>query len=473
MKRLALFLVALACLLTPRAGWADTYVYVHNNTPFAFDARVDTNLSTEYWKRGESVVPAGKQRLRMMQTNRDSGIKSGKNYEFRIVLTPRGGGNPVGLKLKLRGTTFFSDLWQSVDGDGWYGDRGTHNRSFNLGSFALNVKYRAYFTGGADDVEFILQYRYPACNSADKNTLHLLTYNTYMRPTNLFINGQSARTPLIANWVRGQGYDAILFNELFDDPIRNQMVNALRSEFPYATRVVGTDRGFDQDGGVLVVSRWPIVAQDQKLFGRTSAGSDSMADKGVIYACIDKQGKKYHIFGSHTQSTRTPSDYNTDAAVRRQQFGIMRQFIDSKNIPASEAVIVGGDLNVDRANGGEYNGMVSTLGVVAPMYLGWGQTWDPTINLCCDSGRAEYLDYLFADGKHLRPIEITNESRIARSLLDEWKSLPTERARWDLSDHFPVYGAFKFPARTIPIFKTTIPDGIKLPAGSAVKIIKP
>jgi sphingomyelin phosphodiesterase len=435
---------------------ADTYVYVHNNTPFAYDARVDTNLSTSYWKRGESYVAPGKQRLRMMQTNRDSGIKSGRDYEFRIVLTPRDGSSPFGLKVKLRGTSFFSDMWQSVDGDPWFGDRNTHNRGFNN----INVKYRAYFTGGADDIEFILQYNYPVCDNSDKNTLDMVTYNTYMRPAGLFINGQGVRTPLLTEWLRGKNYDVILFNEMFDNEIRNRTIQQLRGEFPYFSNVVGTDRGIEQDGGVFFMSRWPIVAQDQKLYGRVSGGSDSMADKGVGYVCIDKLGKKYHLFGSHMQSTRSPSDYAADATVRQGQFGIIRQFIDSKSIPASEPVIVGGDLNVDRKNGNEYGVMLSMLGVIAPMYLGHGATWDPSINLCADAGNPEYLDYLFADKQHQEPIEITNESRIARSS-EEWKSLPTDKARWDLSDHFPVYARFKFPFRRPMTKKLNQPFRIK------------
>lgn len=439
------FLLALLAFIAP-SSWADTYVYVHNNTPFAYNASIQTNLSNEYWKRGASSVRPGLQRVRMMQTNRDSGIKSGKEYTFRIVLTPQGGGDPIGLKVRLKGTTFFSDMWQSVDGDPWFSDRNTHNRRFNN----INIKYRAYFTGGADDIEFIIQYNYPVCDNADKNSLHLVTYNTYMRPTSLFINGQNVRTPYLTEWLRGKNYDVILFNEMFDDDIRIKAINQLKGEFPHYTRIVGTDRGIEQDGGVFFMSRWPIVTQDQRTYGRVSGGSDSMADKGVGYVCIDKQGKKYHIFGSHTQSTRSKGDYPADANWRRQQFGIIRQFVDSKNIPATEPVIIGGDLNVDRNNGGEYASMVSLLDVIAPMYNGHGATWDPSINLCADAGTPEYLDYLFADKRHLKPIESFNEARIARSS-EEWKSLPTDKARWDLSDHFPVYARFKFPANPLRI----------------------
>jgi sphingomyelin phosphodiesterase len=460
-------LLTLTALFLASTTRADTHVYVHNNTPFAYDARIETNLGGQYWKRGDNFIAPGRQRIRTMQTNRDSGIKSGNYYEFRIVLTPRdGGGPPVGLKVRLKGTTFFSDMWQSVDGDPWFSDRNTHNRSFGN----INVKYRAYFTGGADDIEFILQYRYPVCDSGDPNTLHVLSYNTYMRPTTLFINGQAARTPLLAEWLRNSRYDVILFNEMFDDAIRNQTINLLRSEYPHFSRIVGTDRGIEQDGGVFFMSRWPIVAQDQRLYGRISGGSDSMADKGVGYVCIDKQGKKYHLFGSHTQSTRSPGDYPADANWRRQQFGIIRQFIDSKNIPSSEPVIVGGDLNVDRNNNGEYASMLSLLDVKAPVYTGHGATWDPSINLCADAGRPEYLDYLLIDKRHLGAIEATNEARIARSS-EEWKALATDRARWDLSDHFPVYGRFRFPANPLLIKK--LPEGIKLNNLEKFKVLKP
>jgi len=436
-----IFLAAAVCFIAPSIANADTYVYVQNNTPFAFPVEIvrpsGLALGTQYWKSGVSFINPG-QRARIYQTNRDSGVKSGKYYEFHCMLSMDG--SKFALKQRLKGTTFFSDLWQSVQGQSWYSDRSTHQATWDTGKTRFNIKYRAYFTGGADDIEYIIQYKYPKLNDG-ANVLNVLSYNTYMRPTSLFINGQSVRNTLMMPELRNQGYDVIIFSEMFDDDIRGAMKVALSAEFPHQTRILGTDRGVEQDGGVIIVSRWPLVTQDQRLYGSVSSGSDGMADKGVMYACINKMGRKYHIFGSHTQA-------NKDAAARaarKRQLEIIKSFVDSKKIPATEAVVIGGDLNVDKTGSpAEYQQMLTILDAIPPLYLGnLKATWDPTINKCADAGTPEYLDFVFASKNHLKPLIVTNEVRPLRSW-EEWKALPTDKARWDLSDHFPVYGRLHF-----------------------------
>ncbi|RYX82159.1 hypothetical protein EON83_20800 [bacterium] len=443
-----------------RMGFADTYVYLQNNTPFAFDVQINRPnglaLPTQYWKGGAARVEPG-QRARLYQTNRDSGVKSGKYYEFHCQLRSPDG-STFSLNQRLKGTAFFSDLWQSVDGDPWYSDRNTHNRGWNAGPKQFNIKYRAYFTGGADDIEYIVQYKYPVANSSDR-MLNVLSYNTYMRPTTLFINGQSIRRQKMMPELTGSGYDVILFSEMFDDDIRNQTINSLRGEFPYHTNVVGRDSGVNQDGGVILFSRWPIATQDQRTFGDACSGSDCMADKGVIYAAISKGNQTYHVFGTHTQADKGAAD----RAARRRQMQIMKAFIDSKNIPRTQPVLIAGDLNVDMTRSqAEYVDMLNILHATHPGRtpgISLSATWDPTINKCADSGTPEFLDYVLYSNDHLRPTVSLNEVRLLRAA-EEWKALPTDKARWDLSDHFAVFGNFTMPR---PVIHLPGVPGVEIP----------
>ncbi len=441
LKNLRIGLAGALVLGVAGAATAETYIYVQNNTPFAFPVEIvrpsGLALGTAYWKAGTNWVQPG-QRAMILKFNRDEGVKSGKYFEFHNYLSMNG--TKFALKQRLKGTTFNSDLWQSVQGQPWYSDRNTHQATWNAGAHSFNIKYRAYFTGGADDVEYIIQYKYPNA-TAGSNTFSVLSYNTYMRPTSLFVNGQSARQKLMMPQLRGQGYDAILFSEMFDDDIRNRTIADLASEFPYKTKVVGRDAGVNQDGGVIIMSRWPITAWAEKTFGSVSSGSDSMADKGIMYACINKQGRKYHLFGTHTQADKGSADVST----RKKQLQMLKAFVDSRNIPATEPVILGGDLNVDMTGSpAEYNSMLSILNAAHPMQLGnLKATWDPTINKCADAGKPEFLDYLLFSKAHLKPLLSTNEVRLLRSW-DGWKSLPTDKERWDLSDHFAVFGQFVF-----------------------------
>ncbi|BCM90027.1 sphingomyelinase C [Abditibacteriota bacterium] len=463
MSKLKMVLLAFLLLGMARLGVADTYVYVQNNTPFHFDVQINQpaglDLPPTYWRRGVAAIEPG-QRVKLYQTNRDEGVKNGRYYEFHCRLNPLGGSS-FGLNQRLKGTPFFSDLWQSVDGDPWYSDHNTHNRTWNTGQNQFNVKYRAYFTGGADDIEYILQYKYPVA-TGDAHTLNMVSYNTYMRPTSIFVNGQSIRQQKMMPEIKGSGYDVVLFSEMFDDDIRNRTIADLRSEFPFATNVVGHDDGLDQDGGVILFSKWPIITQDQRVFGSACSGSDCMADKGVIYACINKNGQIYHVFGTHTQADKG----NADRSARRQQFQIMKAFIDSKHIPAAEPVLIGGDLNVDMTRSqAEYLDMLSILHAThpgRPAPVSFTATWDPTINKCADAGTPEFLDYILYSNDHLHATTSLNEVRLLRAA-EEWKTLPTDKARWDLSDHFAVFGNFTFP-RFIIQRPTLIPPGILSPS---------
>ena len=140
--KMLLIKVAAAVTLTLSAicAHADTYVYVQNNTPFAFPVEIvqpsGLALGSQYWKRGASYVNPG-ERARIYQTNRDSGVKSGKYYEFHCKLSMDG--SKFGLNQRLKGTTFFSDLWQSVDGQTWHSDRTTHQSAWNTGKHSFHV----------------------------------------------------------------------------------------------------------------------------------------------------------------------------------------------------------------------------------------------------------------------------------------------------------------------------------------------
>lgn len=268
--------------------------------------------------------------------------------------------------------------------------------------------------------------------------ISVLAYNIYMRPTTLFKNGQSIRAGLLPRYLRG--YDVLIFSEAFDDDVRRKLLGLLRGEYPHATRVVGTDRGVEQDGGVIIVSRWPIEKQEQRRFGRTCAGSDCKADKGVAYARINKQGRRYHIFGTHTQAWPTAEG----ARVRRQQFQIIRHFIQSLAIPRTEPVIIGGDLNVDKIRArSEYSEMLRLLEAAHPPTSGHPYSFDPRTNKLASSGPSEFLDYVLYSRVHLLPREARNEIRRIRSV-SAWKEFPFEKDSFDLSDHYPVFGHFRF-----------------------------
>jgi endonuclease/exonuclease/phosphatase family metal-dependent hydrolase len=278
----------------------------------------------------------------------------------------------------------------------------------------------------------------PPAPAAGPDQLSVLAYNIYMRPTTLFKNGQAIRAELIPP--RVTGYDALILSEAFDDDVRRVLLVRLRERgYPHATPVVGTDRGLEQDGGVLIVSRWPIGRHVSLRFGSTCAGSDCRADKGVMYARIDKQGRAYHLFGTHTNADKA------NRQVRAQQFRLLRRFIDDQRIPPGEAVLVGGDLNVDRAEREEFQAMLQILGAAALPFRGHGFTYDGRLNQLCSGREQEYLDYVLYLTAHRQPRATASyqEARVLRSAA-VWREYGFEKWFVDLSDHYPVLGFFDF-----------------------------
>ncbi|EMO84100.1 phospholipase C domain protein [Leptospira santarosai str. AIM] len=103
--------------------------------------------------------------------------------------------------------------------------------------------------------------------------IKILSHNVFLLPKGLpgWGNwGQNERAERIAssNYIRNQ--DVIVFDEAFDTNARKILLDGVRSEYPYQTDVIGrTQEDWDAtlgdyrsdaftNGGVVVVSKWPI-----------------------------------------------------------------------------------------------------------------------------------------------------------------------------------------------------------------------
>ena len=102
------------------------------------------------------------------------------------------------------------------------------------------------------------------------------------------------------------------------------------------------------DGGLLVLSRFPIVRIEFRPFG-FGTFPDSLALKGVLYAEINLSGHSLHLFTTHTQAVYVTSDpdlYRLYRSVTRQHIEILAKFMSEKlHLPG--LILLAGDLNVD------------------------------------------------------------------------------------------------------------------------------
>lgn len=100
------------------------------------------------------------------------------------------------------------------------------------------------------------------------------------------------------------------------------------------------------DGGLLILSRFPIVERDQLAYSQGS-GSDGICAKGVLYARIQLSpdlSDSLHVFTTHTQAGDNRKEYT----IRLAQLQEMHRFIvrtirDDPGVP----VLITGDFNLD------------------------------------------------------------------------------------------------------------------------------
>lgn len=281
----------------------------------------------------------------------------------------------------------------------------------------------------------------------------VLSYNIYMRP--FFHDGQKIRTEYLVGQL--SGYDAIVFQEVFDDEIRGLLLAGLGTEYRFRTHILGEDAGINQDGGVIILSKWPIIHESQRVFTEGSPsmnwcpgpgccqGLDCYAKKGVVYALINKLGRCYHLFGTHVQSG------TENWELRNEQFSIIKNFIKSYQIRNNEPVIIAGDMNVDRYDEARFAEMRAILKAEQPKLRptvppteGTIYTFDGPGNDLNDNETVQrYVDYVLYSVDHLSPIRAFNQVRIIRSP-EPWKQYFWQDWHVDLSDHYAVLGHFDY-----------------------------
>ncbi|RHZ16618.1 hypothetical protein DYB37_005778, partial [Aphanomyces astaci] len=110
------------------------------------------------------------------------------------------------------------------------------------------------------------------------------------------------------------GVDVVTFAEADIDSERAHMLAAFEElNFRHHTTVVADTDPFTSliNGGVLIVSKWPILREAQHIYRNACHYSDCLAAKGVKYARINKTdgaySKAFNVFATHMQVDGTPS----------------------------------------------------------------------------------------------------------------------------------------------------------------------
>ncbi|MBP2474306.1 sphingomyelin phosphodiesterase [Crossiella equi] len=279
------------------------------------------------------------------------------------------------------------------------------------------------------------------------------SYNVFLFSKLVYPNwGQDQRADLIDREGVLAGQDVVVLQEAFDNSSSDRLFANLADTYPHRTPVVGRSRaGWDstlgdytdlypEDGGVAVLSRWPIAERVQHVY-KAKCGTDAFSAKGFAYARVSSPAGPVHVLGTHLQADDGGCGTNAPA-VRAQQLAELAAFLRARAFPAAEPVVIAGDMNVVRG-GAEHEPMLRTLGARAPEHTGHAYSYDPAENSIAkerDGGGArQQLDYVLLREGHAGPARWVNQTRAVPSPKWTVSSWGKEYSYTDYSDHYPVF----------------------------------
>jgi endonuclease/exonuclease/phosphatase family metal-dependent hydrolase len=314
--------------------------------------------------------------------------------------------------------------------------------------------------------------------------LRVATYNTMLTvPEPLRFNGQKERAERIAGTLHRMApdLDVVVFTELIAERMRDTVVSDMaRHGWPHSTKVLRSSALMSSSlklvsGGVVVVSKHPIILETSYIFEDVCQGYDCTAFKGAVFCRIVKDGNVVNVLATHMQAWDTPDARD----IRRRQAGDCRLLLESLNLLKDEPVVLVGDLNIDFYT--RQNDLQEVLGVLGatlcerkgpvmftsdPSTNGLMGNDDDTMYATRDHPKGCYEDYLTTGSCACCPQEwldyVGYFNGYASPTRAEMRVLPVKAARpfrmklnltttremRDLSDHYPVVADFEFPQPT-------------------------
>jgi exonuclease III len=288
-----------------------------------------------------------------------------------------------------------------------------------------------------------------------EGTVKIMTYNIFL--LQCVIGGyaltcqndvpKAARVAKIADWFANRDEDVVVFQEVFSN---SQEVKRGMADAGFCHHVT-TNKG-NSGSGMAIYSKFPILYTDfVDWFDAFGVGestyaynAEAYADKGVLYAQIQKGDSLIHVFDTHTQS----DSYGDEHSVRMSQYEMFHNFIIKQKIPEDQLILLGGDFNEDKYfpnpedlpppfEGQYYKEMLHDLDASAFPILGsnfhtqsteqnpfLAELWEGT-----DTASFELLlDYVLAFRQGMTPAD-SSSCEILH---------PTDPDGGMLSDHFPM-----------------------------------
>ncbi|CAI5735712.1 unnamed protein product [Peronospora destructor] len=221
--------------------------------------------------------------------------------------------------------------------------------------------------------------------------------------------------------------------------------------FDYRARDVLLDKMAEAGYFFSHQRKYPILSVRVKLFEGACAGSDKLADKGVLYCKILKHGLLVHIFSTHLQAWDDP----LSRIMRKMQMDMIAKFMSTMDIDeVNDVVLFVGDMNVNywlNKTNQEYDEMLEIFEAKDPSPMGEFKhlrkhSFDPRVNILAadglsSDGSLELLDYILYSRTHRQPKTASSwVLPLTTTSPWNWRGQP----QYNLSDHFPVVSEFTF-----------------------------
>jgi len=285
-------------------------------------------------------------------------------------------------------------------------------------------------------------------------TLKVMSYNLFL--INCLISGdnpfpcqhkeeQKKRIiPNLFNWMEQSDADVVMFQEVWS--LTNEIIDGMtKAGFCHYL-----SNAFEKNGsGLQIFSKYPLEHGDfLDYYDFTGANSESvldpevLADKGIMYVKVEKNGKSYHIADTHTLSNTLRENHDK----RMGQYEKTRRFVEEKKPNINDMVLYGGDMNEDKYNhhvGDQfYQEMLEELeasdpGVQGDQQYSYDTLKNPIPASFQEKDYEELLDYFLVSNKYEQP-----EQSSCEILIPQWPLDCDGKFECMISDHFPVLCTF-------------------------------
>lgn len=212
-----------------------------------------------------------------------------------------------------------------------------------------------------------------------KPELNILTFNIFCRPDVPMSSAteyQEERIELFVEHVLPK-YDVVCLQEMFHMPLtsrRLRFIEQAKSAGFLHAHHTSRSSSFSPtiDGGLLVLSRFPIVKASVLNF-TNAAFADWYASKGVLYClvqCGPTNSHFIHLFCTHLQATYDEESRKVSEKVRADQLSQLADFVvkSVSGVGDTWPIIITGDVNVqcrrssaDGSDSDEYASMMQIL----------------------------------------------------------------------------------------------------------------